>query len=323
LTLAGYAQTGGVRGAVARLADGIYDGFDPHQQAIARAILLRLTEPGEGGDDVRRRVRRSELGHDEATARVLSSLVARRLLIADEQTVEVAHEALLREWPRLRGWLEEDRQGRRLHRQLAQAANQWAAHDRDPEQLYRGARLATALDWAKGHDPDLNQSEREFLEASSHQHEQQLRRARRTTALLAVLLVASLVAGVLTLVSRSAERRQALLARSTALAAQASARRTSEPDLALLLAVEGHRLDDSVTTRGGLLETVGQSPQLAALHQGYGDVVSIDLSPDESTLAVHTGDGMLRLWDFRTRAARTPPIRAHQGEGRCRLQSQR
>jgi WD40 repeat protein len=315
LTMAGYAQTGGVRGAIARLADRVYDGFDPNHQAIARAILLRLTEPGEGGDDVRRRARRSELGDDEATTKVLSALVARRLLIADDQTVEVAHEALLREWPRLRGWLEEDRQGRRLHRQLAQAASQWAAHDRDPEQLYRGARLAAALDWAKGHDLDLNKSEREFLEASSHQHEQQLRRARRTTALLAVLLVVAVLAGALALVSRSAERRQALLARSTGLAAQASARRMSEPDLALLLAVEGHRLNDSVATRGGLLETAGQSARLAGLHQGYGDVASIDLSPDESTLAVRTGDGMLRLWDFRTRAARTPPIRAHEGKG--------
>jgi DNA-binding SARP family transcriptional activator len=218
LTLAGYAQTGGVRGAVARLADGVYDGFDPHQQAIARAILLRLTEPGEGGDDVRRRARRSELGEDEATARVLSSLVARRLLIADEHTVEVAHEALLREWPRLRGWLEEDREGRRLHRQLAQAASQWVAHGRDPEQLYRGARLAAALDWAKGHDPDLNQSEREFLEASSLQHEQQLQAARRTTRRLrsfagglAVVLVLALVAGGVAVAQRSNATRQALL----------------------------------------------------------------------------------------------------------------
>ena len=62
---------------------------------------------------------------------------------------------------RLRGWLEEDREGRRLHRQLTEAANQWVAH-RDPEQLYRGARLAAALDWASGHDPDLNDSERAF-----------------------------------------------------------------------------------------------------------------------------------------------------------------
>ena len=315
LTLAGYAQTGGVKGAVARQADRVYDSFDPDQQAIARAILLRLTEPGEGGDDVRRRARRSELGDDEATVKVVSTLVARRLLVADEHTVEVAHEALLREWPRLRGWLEEDREGRRLHRQLAQAASQWVAHDRDPEQLYRGARLAAALDWAKRHDPDLNETERAFVAASSEQHERQLRGARRTTAVLAGLLVVALAAGGLALVARSSARRQAVVARSTGLAAQASARRASQPDLALLLAVEGHRAEESVATRSGLLDTVGQNPRLVGLHQGYGDTSSVDLSPDEATLAVRSADGALRLWDFQTRTPRTPPVDVHDGEG--------
>ncbi|HJV09579.1 MAG TPA: WD40 repeat domain-containing protein, partial [Acidimicrobiales bacterium] len=105
------------------------------------------------------------------------------------------------------------------------------------------------------------------------------------------------------------------LARSTSLAAQASARRETEPDLALLLAVEGHRLQDSVATRGGLLETLGQNPRLAGLHQGYGTTATVDLSPDETILAARTADGKLRLWDFRTRSPRTPPIDAHQGPG--------
>jgi WD40 repeat protein/class 3 adenylate cyclase/energy-coupling factor transporter ATP-binding protein EcfA2 len=315
LTRTAYAETGGVRGAVARLADGVYDGFDPAEQATARAVFLRLTEPGEGADDLRRRARREELGDDSVTDRVLTTLVARRLVIADEHTVEVAHEALLREWPRLRSWLEEDREGRRLHRQLGEATADWEAHDHDPEQLYRGARLAAALDWAKAHAPDLNQPERAFLDASWAHHERQLRRARRTTAVLAGLLVVAVVAGGLALVQRSTARRQAVLARSTSLAAQASARRESEPDLALLLAVEGHRLDDSIQTRAGLLDTLGQSPRLAALHQGYGELTSVALSPDETTLAARTVDGDLRLWDFRGRAPKTAPIDTGQDKG--------
>jgi WD40 repeat protein/class 3 adenylate cyclase/energy-coupling factor transporter ATP-binding protein EcfA2 len=315
LTLTGYAETGGVRGAVARLADGVYDAFDPAEQATARAVFLRLTEPGEGADDLRRRASRDELGDDPVTERVLGVLVARRLVIADEHTVEVAHEALLREWPRLRGWLEEDREGRRLHRHLGEAAADWAAHDRDAEQLYRGARLAAALDWARAHSPDLNQRERQFLDAGRAHQERQLRRARRTTAVLAGLLVVALIAGGLALVQRSTARRQAVLARSTSLAAQASARRETEPDLALLLAVEGHRLDDSIQTRGGLLDSIGQSPQLVGLHQGYGELSSVDLSPDETTLAARTVDGNLRLWDFRTRAPKTAPIDTGQDKG--------
>jgi WD40 repeat protein/DNA-binding SARP family transcriptional activator len=316
LTLAGYAQTGGVRGAVARLADGVYDGFDPHQQAIARAILLRLTEPGEGGDDVRRRARRSELGDDEATTKVLSTLVARRLLIADEQTVEVAHEALLREWPRLRGWLEEDREGRRLHRQLTEAAGQWVAHDRDPEQLYRGARLAAALDWARGHDPDLNlnDSERAFLAASTRQHERQLRRARRTTAVLASLLVVVLVAGALALVQRSTARRNQVIAAARGLAAQATARTGSQSDLAFLLAVEASRSQESVETRGGLLTVLGQSSRLTGFKQDFGnDLYAFGLAADGSTVAAGSRDGTLRFGDLGAGTPRTPPIKAHGG----------
>jgi WD40 repeat protein/DNA-binding SARP family transcriptional activator/energy-coupling factor transporter ATP-binding protein EcfA2 len=321
LTLAGYAQTGGVRGAVAQLADRIYDGFDTRQQAITRAILLRLTEPGEGRDDVRRRARRNELGDDEATTKVLSTLVGRRLLIADEQTVEVAHEALLREWPRLRGWLEEDREGRRLHRQLAEAASQWVAHDRDPEQLYRGARLAAALDWAKQHQTDLNEHEHEFLTASSDRHARQLRTARQSARRLrslagglAAVLVLALIAGGIAVAQRSTARRQALLANSGRLAALATERITGQLDLAMLLAVEGHRLDDSVTTRGALLSTVGKSPRLTGLHHEFGaNMFMTALSPDGSVLAVCHLDNTLRFWDMPARTPRTAPIHAHGG----------
>ena len=296
----------------------MFGALGPDEQRLARSIFLRLTSLGEGTEDTRRRVARAELvtGSDaEPAARLLDRLAEARLVTLGEDSVEVAHEALIREWPRLRRWLREDREGLRLHRRLTQAAAEWDATDRDPDALYRSARLAAALDWARQHPDDLNRREHEFLDASAAQQERQLRRARRTTAVLAGLLVVALVAGGLTLVARSAAQRQTVLARSTGLAAQASARRASEPDLALLLAVEGHRLDDSVATRGGLLDTVGQSPRLAALHQGYGDINSLDLSPDESTLAVRTVDGALRLWDFRTRAPPTAPIDTGQDKG--------
>jgi WD40 repeat protein/class 3 adenylate cyclase/energy-coupling factor transporter ATP-binding protein EcfA2 len=314
LTLGAYAETGGVRGAVARLADGVYGGFNPAEQAVARGVFLRLTEPGEGVDDLRRRARREELGDDPATDKVLGVLVARRLVIADQDTVEVAHEALLREWPRLRAWLDEDREGRRLHRQLAQAAGDWVAHDRDPEQLYRGARLAAALDWARAHDPDLNQPERQFLDAGRAHHERQLRRARRTTAILAGLLVVALVAGALALVQRSTAQRNELAAASRGLAAEATARTGSQSDLAFLLAVEGFRRQDSIATRGGLLTTLGQSVRLTGFKQGFGnDLASVAVASDGSAIALGSRDGGLRFGDLRTGVFRTPPTKAHGG----------
>ena len=131
-------------------------------------MLLRLA----GADDeqaegfVRRRVPLDELelDRDEDAARALAVLTESRLLTVDEGAAEVAHEALLREWPRLSDWLAEDAEGRRLHQHLIGAAGEWRDSGRDPAELYRGARLASALDWAASHDPELNQLERSFLE---------------------------------------------------------------------------------------------------------------------------------------------------------------
>src|SRR6185369_5435355 len=135
------------------------------QQAIARRILLRLAGEDAGGGAVRRRVALDELeaDHDEAVGDVLDVLAASRLAVVSAGTAEVAHEALLREWPRLRDWLEEDAEGRRLHHHLREAARDWDAAGRDPAELYRGARLAAALDWSEQHARDANELERAFL----------------------------------------------------------------------------------------------------------------------------------------------------------------
>jgi hypothetical protein len=135
LTLAGYVDAAGVRGALARMAEDAYDGLDARRQAIARRVFLRLTEPGQGHEDLRRRVPRFELALGAETESVVDTLIDRRLLTADGETVEVAHEALLREWPRLRAWLEEDREGRHFHRQLTEGAVSWEAEGRDPSAL--------------------------------------------------------------------------------------------------------------------------------------------------------------------------------------------
>ena len=153
LRIADYERTGGVRGAVARLAEGAYAALDADEQRVARGILLRLAEEGEERAVVRRRVPLTELDadRDPRVQAVLDRLGKRRLLTLSDGTVEVGHEALLHEWPRLRGWLDDDAEGRRLHRRLAAAAGEWDAGGRDSAELYRGARLAAALEWADAH----------------------------------------------------------------------------------------------------------------------------------------------------------------------------
>ena len=184
LTLEAYADSGGVEGALARRANAIYGAMSPERQAIARRVLLRLTQPGEGTEDTRRRAelrelvtRPEEAGEVEA---VVAALAEGRLLTTgrDETTgqpvVEVTHEALIRGWPELRGWIGEDREQLRQHRRLSDAAAEWEASGRDEGQLYGGARLAL---WQERDRSDLNEQERTFLAESEGRAERERRLA--------------------------------------------------------------------------------------------------------------------------------------------------
>jgi hypothetical protein len=170
LTLRSYTESGEVRGAIAKTAESVYSRLTPLGQTIARRIFISLTELGEGTQDTRRRAALGELSPnpDEAAnvQAVLKLLADERLVTTDEKTVEVAHEALIREWPTLRGWLDEDREGLRLHRQLTEDAQEWEVLKRDEGALYRGARLAQAEEWAEKHDDEMTALEREFVLAS-------------------------------------------------------------------------------------------------------------------------------------------------------------
>jgi WD40 repeat protein/transcriptional regulator with XRE-family HTH domain len=173
MTLSGYTSSGGVRGAIAETAEAVFtDQFTQTQQESARRIFLRLTELGDetATGDTRRRATFEELilnpEESNTTRTLLKVLADARLIVTSEDTVEVAHEALIREWPRLRGWLEDNREGLRLHRQLTESAQEWNTFEREPDLLYRGARLTQAQEWAAAHQDAMNQLEREFLDAS-------------------------------------------------------------------------------------------------------------------------------------------------------------
>ena len=223
MTLASYQATGGLHAAVARLAESVYTGLDPDQQQAARRMFLRLTGPGAGDAVVKRRARLTDLATDQATSALVDLLARRRLLTIDDGAVEVAHEALLREWPRFTDWLEEDREGIRLRAHLADAAANWDTAGRDTGELYRGARLSATLDWTTAHTQDLNPVEQEFVTASSTEHQRQNRRLRGLLAGGAVLLVLALIAGVLAV--RQANRADEKAAEAQQAAVSADARR--------------------------------------------------------------------------------------------------
>ncbi len=307
-----YQRTGGVHGAVARLAEASHAALTPQQQSVERAVLLRLAA-GEGDSVVRRRIPVAELdaSNNPDVAAVVDAFVRDRLLTVSEGTVEVAHEALLREWPRLRDWLEEDREGQRLRQHLIEQAREWDEMGRDTSELYRGARLSAALDWTTDHTLELNEREREFVNASRAENERELTRQRRQNrrlrfilAAVAVLLLLAVAAGAVALVARARSRHDATVALAGRLGAQA----VSEPriDRAVLLAREAVNLNRSSQTEGTLLATLLRSPAAVATFttpiterpQG------VAVSPDGKTLAVVMNEGMMRLYDSRTHRQR-------------------
>ncbi len=171
ITWASYKELGGGRLALSRSADQLYDHLIPEEQLTARRILLRLVRPGEGLEITSNRVRRSVL-YQTGEARDRVDRVLARLVNADllrlspgdkpeDAQIEVAHEALVRNWPRLVGWLEDERGRIRERLRLTEAAEQWLKLDRDPSALLRG----TLLEDAQRH-PDLNELEEEFVAAS-------------------------------------------------------------------------------------------------------------------------------------------------------------
>src|SRR5262249_30640070 len=166
LTIAGYRAGGGVQGAVAATADRVLDRLSPDGRRITRSLFLRLISLSDAGAPISHRPRRADLAHDDLHDEVLDALLAARLLTADAESVEVTHEALGRAWPRLRTWLDEDRDAQRLLLHLTAAAAEWERSGRDDAELYRGGRLRTVEEWMTGARPTLSSSEKEFLDRS-------------------------------------------------------------------------------------------------------------------------------------------------------------
>ncbi len=295
LRYASYQTGGGVRGAVARLAEDAYNRLGETDRRIARGVMLRLAS-GEDGTLTRRRVPLGELERITGAGPVLAELTDARLLTVSDGEVELSHEALLREWPRYRAWLEEDRIGRRVHAHLTAAASDWDARGRDVADVYRGARLAAALEWRAGREQELNQTELAFLDASRAAAGRAQRRLRMVLAAVAALLAVTVVGAVVALDQRGAARNEARVAEAQRLGVQA----LTEPrlDRSLLLARQGSQLDDSPATRGYLLAALLRSPAAIGVIHGAGNpLTAVDLSPDGRTLAVGDDRGNVLFFD--------------------------
>ena len=234
LTLEAYRDAGSIAGAIARTAERVYGGFNAAQRLHVERLFLRLVEPGDGTDHTRRNVPYGQLAGSSIDPEEVDLLVEARLLTADADGIEIAHEALIESWPRLRSWIDDDRDGIRMHRHLTSAASAWNELGRDKEELYRGARLAAALSWVNDAQPDLSDHERDFIDAavevSGDQLRQQVRANRRLRILVAASVVGVIVAAVGTVVAVS-QAKKADRGRATAEATQLAEMVRSQPDL--------------------------------------------------------------------------------------------
>ncbi|MDN3027881.1 hypothetical protein [Streptomyces sp. S.PB5] len=320
LTEAAYDAAGGIRGAIARTAEDLFDRLTEEQAETARHVLLRLVTPGRGSQDTRRPATRGEiadLGTGSAADRalVLERLARARLITLDDDTVDLAHEALLTAWPRLRAWIDDNRELLGVQRRLAEAAGIWEELGHDPGALYRGTRLTTAEEtFAAAGRSHLTARERRFLTASVEARDEERRRAVRTTRRLraflgamSVLTVVALAATALAFTQQQTAVRAQQEALSRQLAAQSTALFDSDPDVAALLAVQAYRTSPTREATVSLYQAA--ATPLRQRLAGYSTSVrSVAFSPDGATLAV-SGDAV-QLRDLATGRSRALAVDA-------------
>lgn len=334
LTLDSYVRAGGLRGAVARIAERAYGSLGEADQAAARILLLRLAGPGESDRATRRRVPLAELADlpDPRVREVVAPLARARLVTVGADHVEVAHEALFREWPRLRGWLEVDAEARAVQRRLVVAAAEWEAGGRESAELWRGPRLVAGMDFVGSHPGETTDVERAFVEAGQALQDTQRRETeeraattarhnrllRRLLGAAGLLLVLAIVAGAFAVQARSRAEREATVATARGLASAAAAALETDPELAVLLALEG--VERARTVGGSALQETESALHRAMSSSRIDSVVPelgavLDISPDGETYAAvgAKGSGRVEIRDLGT----GEPVRtwdAHDGD---------
>lgn len=310
MTLAGYRDTGGLRGAVAKTAERVYAELAPPDRALARRLFLRLVRVSPDGVDTARRVPHRALtaGASDAESAALRTVcerfVSSRLITVDATSVQLAHETLLHAWPRLRRWVEADRAGLITGERLAEAAEAWEREHRDPAALYRGSRLAAARDWAAANGGKIPPLVDQFITTSVRRERRRTRRLYQTIATLAALLGLALTTGAVAIDQRSravAQQRLATEARDQAIsrlvAGRAERIRDHDVSLAAQLSLAAYQIWPTAAARAALIDT-SATHTATRLLGSVGVMQSLATTPDHRTLAAGTADGTVLLWDI-------------------------
>jgi len=323
LTLDAYDRSGGVGGALANRAEETYSSLPPTGQEAARQLFLRLVTVDELADDTRRRVRQSELLGLDIDRVVMSDIMqqfgALRFLSFDRDpasrapTVELAHESLLREWQRLRTWIDERREDLLIHRRIQLTVQDWESSDRDQSYLLRGSRLEQAMAWAERTDIAVADEETTFIEESIEIEKRERadrqaledKAARRRKAVVGALAGGLVVAGVLGAIAVDrAGNARVTAAQATArdLSSAAIAAIEQDPELGVLLSLEAIVATDSIgvdmvpEAASALRTTLADMRVVSRIPTGFNAVAYSDDGTRLVTDAA-TERSTLRLWD--------------------------
>jgi WD40 repeat protein len=311
LTLEAYQQLGGVRGTLQKRATEVFHQLSESDQGVAKRIFLSLTHLGEGTEDTRRRVQKSELVSpaypEEVIDRVLEKLVAAKLIVT-HQEVDVIHEALIRNWSLLREWLSENREILRRLRRIEQAAQEWDAAGQSSrgDYLLYGLRLREAEDLLRKHPQELSALAQQFIAVS----QEEMRRARRESRQLQIAIPSVLLATLTVVFSlyhntvrshaEKTEQLQQATSRERAAIAQSILQdANNDPMTALLIgrlaAEEGGASFEAQASLRSALQNLRLQLELrghtGAVHQAV-------FSPDRRYLATAGADGTIRLWSL-------------------------
>ena len=301
LTVDGYRVTGGIQRALANTADRLFEALPPPSREMARWVFLRLVTVGRDADDTRRRVRYDDLlkhAPDPEPARsVVDDFTGGRLLTRDQDSLTITHEVLIRAWPRLRDWIEQDRDGNLVRQDLEEAAAAWDQAGREPGALYRGNRLEIAQAWAERHTPDLSAAARTFL-ATARRHQRRGQRLRRSAVTVITLLaVAASAAAAFAFVQNARAVRDRDQAIDAAVASASLQLAPTDSSLSAQLALAAYRMNPSAQATSRLVSTEN-TPMDTRLAGSKGSVYTVAYSPDGHTMAAgYVYQNVVRLWD--------------------------